>query len=377
MRFHVRPALSILRRLESAPAPLDDVAPVHPPPEPPGTWWRHLAVLGWMALFLGALEIAAEVRAYRRGWDTLLFGHGGPPASNVDLGLGPTEAFPFRSRIVPVERAPGTLRIWVASASYAMGGNLSADATFPVRMGDLLRARGVTAEVLNAGRVGVTTRDNTQELAADGPRWKPDVVVLYQMSTDVDELSRLLLGKRGLTEASGAEGLDWGSRLIEETTLQPLLKEHVSSRVTLARPLVDTLGAAGERAFEERVRAFVAAVRALGAKPVLCTFATSHARTTPGQIPLHVFRFNIRVSRTGWHDTVDAWNRVLAKVAAEENVPLVDVAGALLGRTDAFVDFVHFTAGGHERVAALLADGIAPAGGAGGGGPERVEGGGR
>ena len=63
-----------------------------------------------MALFLGALEVAAEARAFRRGWDTALFGHGGPPASNEDLGLGPTEAFPFRSRIVPVERAPGASR---------------------------------------------------------------------------------------------------------------------------------------------------------------------------------------------------------------------------------------------------------------------------
>jgi hypothetical protein len=248
-----------------------------------------------------------------------------------------------------------------------LGGNLAAEEIFPVRLGERLRKHGVAAEVLNAGRVGETTRDNANELAADGPRWKPDVVVLYQMSTDVDELSRLLLGKRGLTEASGAEGLDWGSRLIEQTTLQPLLKEHVSSRVTLQRPLVDTLGTEGERAFEGRVRAFVAAVRALGAKPVLCTFATSHARTTPGQLPLHVFRFNIRVSRTGWHDTVDAWNRILVKVAAEERIPLVDVAGALLGQGDAFVDFVHFTASGHDRVAALLEEAILPAGGAGGG----------
>jgi hypothetical protein len=356
----------MLPLLGSAHVPFEAVAPRPAPPEPPGTWWRHLAVLGWMALLLVAAEVALEARAYRRGWDTLLFGHGGPAIAGEERGIGPTEAFPFRSRIVPVERAPGTLRVWVASASYALGGNLEAEAIFPVRVGDVLKRRGVAAEVLNAGRVGVTVRDNMAELERDGPRWRPDVVVLYQMSTDVDELSRLLLGKRGLEAAAGAEGLDWGARFVERTTVQPLLKEHVSSRVTLERPLADTLGPEGERAFEARVRAFVASVRALGARPVLVTFATSHARTTPGRMPLHVFRFNIRLSRRGWHDTVDAWNRVLVRVAADEQVPLVDVAAVLLGRTEAFVDFVHFTADGHVQVARLLADALVE-GGSGGG----------
>src|SRR5687767_7527070 len=106
----------MLRRLERARAPSDVVAP----PEPPATWWRHLAVLGWTALALLVLEVAVEVRAYRRGWDTLLFGHGGPPASDDARGLGPTDGFRFRSRVVPALRTPGSRRVWVASASYAM-----------------------------------------------------------------------------------------------------------------------------------------------------------------------------------------------------------------------------------------------------------------
>jgi hypothetical protein len=240
-----------------------------------------------------------------------------------------------------------------------MGGNLPAEKVFPVRLEERLRARGLEVQVLNAGRVGVTTRNNVEELERDGGRWQPDVVVLYQISTDVDELSRLLLSKRGLEAASGAEGLDWASRLVEHTTLQPLLKENASSRVTLMRPLTDTLGSEGERAFEERVRAFIRTVRALGARPVLCTFPTSHDRTNPDPMPLHVFRFNLRLSRRGWHDTVDAWNDVLRRVAREEAVPLVEVAGALLGRTASFVDFVHLAADGHEVVARLLEEPVA------------------
>lgn len=335
----------------------------HPaPPAPPDAWWRHLAVLGWAAALLAALEVAAEARAYRRGWDTLLFGQAPVETAAGARGFGPTEEFPFRSRIVPVEKPAGTLRVWIASASYAMGGNLPAAQVFPVRLEDRLRARGLQAQVLNAGRIGVTTPDNVRELETDGPRWKPDVVVLYQMSTDVDELTRLLLSKTGLAAAAGAEGLDWGSQLVDRTTLQPLLKENASSRVTLLRPLADTLEPAGARAFEARVRAFLAAVRALGARPVLCTFATSHDRANPDPLPLHVFRFNIRLSRRGWHDTVDVWNDVVRRIARDEGVPLVDVAAALLGKTGSFVDFVHLAPDAHETVARLLEDAVAAEG---------------
>lgn len=338
------------------PRPAPPPGPPDAPARAPDAWWPHLTVLGWTALVLVAVEVALEARAYRRGWDTLLFGQAALTADDAERDFGPTDAFPFRSRVVSPERTPGTQRLWIASASYALGGNLPVEEIFAERLDARLRGRGVRPEVLNAGRVAFAIPDNVRELAAAGPRWKPDVVVLYQMSTDVDELSRLLLGTTGLSAASGAEGLDWGSQLVDRTTLQPLLKEHVSSRVTLLRPLVDTLGEAGERAFEERVRSFLAAVRALGAQPVLCTFATSHDRASPEALPPHVFRFNLRLSRKGWHDTVDAWNEVLRRVARTEGVPLADVAAVLLGRPEAFVDFVHFSAPGHDAVARVLAE---------------------
>lgn len=341
----------------SAPAP--SAPPVIPEPREPDAWWRHLRVLGWTALLLLALEVALEARAYRRGWDTLLFGQAAVDGAEAEGVFGPTEAFPFRSRIVPAEKPAGTLRIWIASASYALGGNLPVEQVFPVRLGDLLTARGVPSEVLNAGAVAYAIPDSVRRLVEEGPRWRPDVAVLYHLSTDVDELSRSLGAPGGLEAAAGAEGLDWGSRLIERTTLQPLLKEHVSSRVTLARPLLDTLGERGEAAFEARVRAFTAACRALQARPVLCTFAASHDRANPEPLPSHVFRFNLRVSRTGWHATIERWNEVLRRVAREEGLALVDAEASLLGRTPDFVDFVHFSATGHEALALLLADELA------------------
>ena len=244
--------------------PASSATPAEPEPSDPDPgWWRHLAVLGWMALFLVVGEVFLEVRAHRRGWDTLIFGTAevNDEDETREKVYGPTAAFPFRSRIVPVERTPGALRVWVSSASYSMGGNLAAQYIWPVRMGRMLEAEGVRAEVLNAGRVAYDTEDNLHELERDGARWKPDVVVLYQMSTDIDGLSQRLLTRGGLAAASGAQGLDWGTRFIERTTVQPMLKEEVSSRITLVRPLAESLGTVGEGRFEERVLAWVAACR--------------------------------------------------------------------------------------------------------------------
>ena len=347
-------------------------SPPPPPPSPPsvagdvGTFWGHLRVLGWTALFLIVLELALEWRAYGRGWDTWVFGHEAPerpsaasaaPASGPSA-YGPTDAFPFRSRIVPAARTAGVPRLWIASASYAMGGNLAEEYVFPVRIGDLLRDAGTPTEVLNAGRVGRSVLDNTAELRASAATWKPDVAVLYQMSTDVDQLSRTLGQKGGLEAAAGSEGLSWGAAVITRTTVWPLLKEEISSRVTRMMPLDDGLGAEGERAFEARVRGFTAACRELGIQPVLCTFATSHGRDDPDPLPNHVFRYNQRLSRKGWHDTVDAWNDLLRRVAKDEGLLLVDLAPLLLGRRASFVDFVHFSKAGHETVARAVVEAL-------------------
>ncbi len=346
--------------MSAAPSPSTPPPPASSESDDVGTFWPHLRVLGWTALFLIVLELALEWRAYGRGWETWVFGHKAPerPAAAAPSAYGPTDAYPFRSRVVEQARTVGAPRLWIASASYAMGGNLAVEYVFPVRIGELLAAPGSTVEVLNAGRVGTTVVDNTVELRAQAARWKPDVAILYQMSTDVDQLSRTLGHKGGLEAAAGSEGLDWGSAVITKTTAWPLLKEEVSSRVTRMMPLDDGLGAEGERAFEARVRGFTAACRELSIQPVLCTFVTSHGRGDPDELPMHVFRYNQRLSRKGWHDTVDAWNDVLRRVAKDEGLLLVDLAPLLLGKRASFVDFVHFSKGGHETVARAVSDAL-------------------
>lgn len=339
-----------------------------------------LRVLFWVALFLLAGEAGLEFRAHLHGWGTPLFGDravaadaggSGPPGDGP--AYGPTRGFPFRSAVVPREKRPGVPRIWVASASYGEDVYLPPDEIFPSRLEALLAEAGVPVEVLNASRAGMDTDANTDDLERLGADWRPDVVILYQMSGDINDLSHRLLGgtksRDDTPPGDPAEDpandpgekpeADWPTRAVESTTLYAQVKANLSSQVVQQRLLADTLGDAGEAAFAHRLRRLVAACRKIGATPVLVTFAASYDRHNLARMPLGVrngvFRYNQELSMDGWVRTIERYNRVMARVAAETGAGLVDVNAALGGKDAYFRDFVHFTPEGHKIVADTLA----------------------
>jgi hypothetical protein len=118
-------------------------------------------------------------------------------------------------------------------------------------------------------------------------------------------------------------------------------------------PLDDRLGVEGER-----VRGPGARLRPRAAariQPVLCTFATSHGRTTRRAAHARVPLQPAAVAQ-GWHDTVDAWNDVLRRVARTRPL-LVDLAPLLLGKR-VVRRLVHFSKAGHETVARAVVEAL-------------------
>lgn len=322
---------------------------------------RTLRILGWIGVFLLLVEVPLEHRAYKRGWDSILFGRQAPERptdADQTVRYGPTPTFPFRSAITPKQKASGSTRIWIASASYALGENLPVDHVFPTLLQKGLVERGFATDVLNAGEVGTAIPDNVEQLRTQAIDWKPDIVVLYQMSTDIDDLTkRVLLGD---PKGAPSEPLLNPRLWLEHTTTYPILKSQLSSRLTRMRILARTLEPEGSTRFEKRVRDFLQAARDIGAVPVLCTFAGSVDRDAEEDLPLHIYRFNIRLGREGWHDSLDRWNDIIRTVGAEEGVAVADVNAALHGKGEKFVDFVHFTKAGHEEVARILVEVVAP-----------------
>lgn len=332
--------------------------------------FRYLRIVGFIVLYVAIVEIALEVHAHLRGWNTLLLGTNKSTSLTDNphaASYGPTPEFPFRSRIVASEKPPGTSRYWIASSSHAEDQYVSPAAVFPSVLESILQEHGVNATVLNAGVAGRDIRGNVEHLHSLAPKWKPDVVILYQMSLSITQLSKRLLGSKGMYRKNGGEtagsgtGLspNWAQRMIESTTAYAKLKGHITGSLGTMRVLSNGLGQEGESAFELEVLEFVRAVREEGAVPILCTFATSHIRKDLSHFPYDVvtgiFQYNSYLSLEGWVTTIERFNDIIRQVGAREGVSVIDLERGIAGRAEYFRDFVHFTPKGHAAVAAMLA----------------------
>lgn len=328
-----------------------------------------LRIVLWIGLYLCAIEVGLEIRAHYRGFDTLLLGgfQRAEPEAAIAARRPETEIVGIRPEAKKTE-SPGQVLYWIASSSHAEDSYLSRDVIFPSVLERLLRSSGVRATVMNASHAGMDIEDNTNDLKSRGAQFKPDYVILYQMSSSIMSLSKQLLspggsrmsrdGKDTPRVQSTKKTVGWAVRLVEQTAIYAQLKGHLTSRLTGKRVLADSLGRPGDIEFERKVRNFIAAARSVGATPILCTFATSHVRRDlpdfPDTVVYFVFKYNVYLSVGGWVETIERFNRILRRIAAEEGILLIDLEPQIAGHHDYFRDFVHFTPVGHSAVAKVI-----------------------
>jgi len=322
----------------------------------------HFGVLLAMLLVLVLLELALEWRARQRGFDTLLLG-----SSQIDQR---TDDYPFRSPPVAADKPAGLTRLWIAGASHAQDSYLPIEAIFPTLTCNVLQQQGRACDVINGSEAGTGIEGNLAVLQQYGAIYRPDIVVLYQGSIEIQDLSKQSFAPAPTGAAVESPGswhrgaLDPIQQTLEATTLFAHLTQGVRTRLMAAKQLKDALPDSALLTFRQRLLHFIARARALGAQPVLTTFA---ARYDSGEYEAFAdelfysqLRYNPFLSRRGWLDSIDRLNQEIRAVAQAEQVPLVDLAGAIAGDASAFRDFSHFTPLGHQRVADTLAQGLQP-----------------
>jgi lysophospholipase L1-like esterase len=115
--------------------------------------------------------------------------------------------------------------------------------------------------------------------------------------------------------------------------------------------------------FEGNLHAIVDEVRRLGARPLIATLPTvvRMDMTADDILAQNVyFPYYPSAYAVGdFLDLVDAYNLSILRVAAEENVPVADLAGTfqrIPDVSDLFRDTLHMTRKGHELVAATIHD---------------------
>lgn len=288
-----------------------------------------------------------------------------PQRGQGDDEFGPTSSFPFRSRIIPMKMQLGKYRYWVASSSHAEDHYLPPSMTFPNILERLLKEERGDAAVLNASRAGIDIPENVNDLKRWGEQWRPDYVILYQMSMTISSIAKRTMaetrtqGVPASKRAAKAVGpITWVNRLVERTAIYANVKGQISARIGANRVLANDLGLQAEQEFSAMLQDFIDTTRAIGSVPVLATFATSHTRkhlaVFPKDIALGLFKYSSFLSVEGWVTSVERLNAVIRGIAAHEGVMLIDVEGAVAGHPEFFRDFVHFTPAGHEAVARTM-----------------------
>lgn len=292
-----------------------------------------------------------------------------PQREQGDDEFGPTTSFPFRSRIIPMKRQPGDHRYWVASSSHAEDLYLPPSMTFPNILERLLKKEKGDATMLNASRAGIDIPQNVNDLKRWGEQWRPDYVILYQLSLTISSIAkRTLAGTRAqgapaLNNAAKLVGpINWVNQLVEKTTIYANIKGQVSARIGENRVLANDLGLQGEQELSAMLQDFIDTTRMIGSVPVLTTFATSHTRkqlaVIPHEIALGLFKYSSLLSVEGWVTSVERLNAVIRRIAAQEGIMLIDIEDAVAGHPEFFRDFVHFTPAGHEAVARSMRDAL-------------------
>jgi lysophospholipase L1-like esterase len=302
---------------------------------------RNLALaLVSTLLFGGLIEAAARllepppVQKEEYLWDwserfkdaefyTLEKGEGYPPdeETNVDG---------FRDFTRPVESRPGLRRIAILGDSVAFGHGLEAAQAFPQILERSLRASGRDVDVFNVALPGWSTRQERIAYERIVRRYKPEAVVLAVCLNDLAELQINLTKPPGfllsLFKHSAAVRMAMGASNREIGAVEELFNASESPRVDNAF-----------RLFFEEVKALRADAARDGAALSVVVFP---------------FRFQVEPK-----PPAPSVQERITKFAAVENIPVFDFLPEIAASPspkDLFLDYDHFNAAGHERVAAWL-----------------------
>jgi lysophospholipase L1-like esterase len=336
------------------------------------TRWKIVLALGVFVLTAAALELGLRLAGFERpppppiviwnaekDWmlngqrgmfvrdpDCLWIPRAGNPIRRPPIGVKGSDetvnAAGFRGPELALERTPGRLRVATLGDSSTFGFGVVWDDTYSARLVEELAARGIEAEVLDAGVVGYSVAQGVERYRRDVSPYRPDVVVAaFGAVNDAipgryDDAAKLAL----------EHGHGW--RSVERS-----LREHVRT-LQLAAWLRERLAGGGAEgddgvprvsvaAFERALRELGELVRADGAELVLLSMPRGPS------------------AERNW-PTLPEYTAAIERLAAEEGWPLVDAYGLFRrgGDPEAWLqDHCHPTAEGHAHIAAELARVIA------------------
>jgi hypothetical protein len=274
----------------------------------------------------------------------------------------------MRGPDVPEERSPGCQRWLFIGASETFGEPFVADQEFPARLRAKL-AGGPCVEILNAAFPGIVPRQFNSYYRAELARHRADVVFIYPSTHFYlkDELPPPA-PEPGLVAESGGLALDERSRFLgrlrDSAEVPAFIQRHrvqkwIDRQVAQRPPGWQFTGAPADRLdiLDSEFREFLKTIQDSGAEAVLMTHAI---RATNPPRPedfgdLRAMRVYVpRPTEAGLADFEYAAADRIREIGRATGTRVIDIAAPMSGHRKWFIDLVHFTPEGHERIADMI-----------------------
>jgi lysophospholipase L1-like esterase len=354
------------------------------PPGAPEPHRRGRALAGWalslaISLVLGALALEGAIRlrqGRRYGADMNLDAKVVDPITGLRLprpGQWKGErvsmtvnALHFRGPLPETPKPARRVRLAFLGASTTFCAEASSDdTTWPAQTLARLRVRFPEADLdhLNAAVPGFVIDEAHKRLVHHLPPHRPDVVVYYELTNDLSRDTRALAREAGLPVS-----LDPPSGLLSRSVAWRLLRLQLDiaeqqRRAATGAGALSYDAEALARGFEARLTSLVQEARRQGALVALVTF-THRARQgqrreeqlANAQTALYYMPY---MSIDGLLAGYDAYNAAIRRVAAREDVLLIEGAAVVPADAQHFSDSVHLLDPGLEKLGTAVAEGLA------------------
>ncbi len=271
------------------------------------------------------------------------------------------------------ELEPDRLTILAFGASETFGLYEDEGQEYPRQLEHFLNARiGRDAvQVVNAAYPGESAYTADVRAPEIVDRLHARVAIVYPTPADYIWLPFLKPKPAREGAAKVAEPFEWRIADRLRTFLKGILPQRVQTRLRARETriaesgftVMDRLPEENVRRFRDDVAHLVQTLKARGVAPVIVTHANlfGNGGQERDRAQLVAWRkFYPMLREEGFADMERRMNDALRAVAAEERVPLIDVAASMPGGHQNFADFVHFTNRGATLMAQQLANGLYP-----------------
>ena len=271
-----------------------------------------------------------------------------------------TNSWGMRSKQTPVNKTPGSYRILCLGSSPTLSGSSNAT-TFPgILERNLKNNYSIKKfEVINAAISGGQIMNSLMNFTLDWKKLKPDMLIIDHNIDDIEEAltpfylesyksTNYFFTKQAYTYLKAKVGI---------VRLFDILSSRFFKQNKISEPPEEGLAA-----FEAKLESLVFLSKGMGCKVVILSCGVAPERySTQEKNQLRNF-YNLyftHFTAAGALKTIEAYNRIMNKVAERNNVIFIDMSDAVPKDSAHYKDLTHRTDLGNEVFANFLAKKLA------------------